>query len=202
MPLYRFADKIVLFIHIPKTGGSSVEKVLRMAGGIQALVSSDYRRFGTCNPQHFHAEMLERIAPPSFYDYSFVVARNPVDRIISEYKMRKSSNPDLPPFGIWLGNVFARFETNRFALDNHLRPQVDFVTRQCEVFRFEDGISSICKTVLQRAGIVFDFGAMPHERKSANISVEPSDEDIERIAAFYQADFHEFGYTVERPVAA
>ena len=91
MPLYRFHNRLVLFVHIPKTGGTSVEHYLRELGQ-SAFVHGRKIPGLSMTPQHFHARIYQRILPPSFYDYAFCIVRNPLDRLVSEFKMRRDAD--------------------------------------------------------------------------------------------------------------
>lgn len=79
MPLHRIGDKIVLFVHIPKTGGSTMEAWLHDLGP-RALRYPKKGEGLLTPPQHFHAALLERIVPPEFYDDAFCIVRDPLDR--------------------------------------------------------------------------------------------------------------------------
>ena len=37
MPIYRHVDKLIHLVHVPKTGGSTVEEVVKAAGAMQAM---------------------------------------------------------------------------------------------------------------------------------------------------------------------
>jgi hypothetical protein len=84
MPLYRINGKIILFIHIPKTGGTSIERALQEEGP-EALFNSNRIAGLQCPPQHFHGDILSNIIGDGFIDYAFCVVRNPIDRIVSEF---------------------------------------------------------------------------------------------------------------------
>jgi len=74
MPLFKINSRIIFFVHIPKTGGTSVENTLARVGEI----SMHRKPFPDwVPPQHWHAEIYETVIPKDFYDYGFLVCRNP-----------------------------------------------------------------------------------------------------------------------------
>lgn len=68
MPIYIKDNLEILFIHIPKCAGTSIEKVLRASTSFEYLFSKN-KIDRICTPQHFHADILSNIAGekiPSF----------------------------------------------------------------------------------------------------------------------------------------
>lgn len=89
MPLY-LKHKFV-FIHIPKTGGSSIEKVLEDAGDTTLLYNNGANP-GVLNghsPQHStYRELVDlKLIPNDFTVFS--VVRNPYDRFMSDYNFHQ-----------------------------------------------------------------------------------------------------------------
>ena len=76
-------NKRCIFIHIPKTGGTTIEHFLREKGKNQL----DY--IGVINNrsmQHYKASELKLKIPEYFYKYyKFSIVRNPYERLLSEY---------------------------------------------------------------------------------------------------------------------
>ena len=87
-----------------------------------------------------HASVYQRLIPRAFYNYGFTVVRNPYTRLVSEYHWRCEINRLDKPFGDWLATELETAAKNPHHLDNHLRPQVDFLLDDIDVFRFEDGL--------------------------------------------------------------
>ena len=90
MPVAVVNGRSVLFVHIPKTGGSSVERYLSRHGSV--LLQGNGRDAGLrCSAQHLHAEALASIDAADGHDWSFTIVRHPVARLVSEYRyqMRK-----------------------------------------------------------------------------------------------------------------
>ena len=66
MPVFRRDERAVLFVHVPKAGGSSLERLFAKSGwttgyrdpkgGVGSMNS--VRR---CSPQHMHRPMLEQV---------------------------------------------------------------------------------------------------------------------------------------------
>ncbi|MEM6391156.1 MAG: hypothetical protein AAF825_15040, partial [Pseudomonadota bacterium] len=82
MPLARIGDKILFFAHIPKTGGTTVEAYLAKKGAI-ALRSKNRFGWAATSPQHMHAEVHIPFVPDAFFDVSFAVLRDPINRLRS-----------------------------------------------------------------------------------------------------------------------
>lgn len=186
MPLYRHADRLLLLIHIPKTGGSTVEEVLRRRGAKQALKARPRPEFATTTPQHMHWDLLRAWVPPSFYDQSVAVVRNPYTRLVSEYRWRSdlhragqqnrlatattlsaASLTPMPNFRRWVQRQFKDYAQRPSLLDNHIRPQVDFVGPDCQTFRLEDGLETAIRSCLTYLNMPLNNLRIHRARKSA-----------------------------------
>jgi hypothetical protein len=194
----------VLFVHVPKTGGTSVERLFIEAGFERGLFATrDFE--GPCSPQHYDAALLRERLALSDFDLVFTVVRHPLDRLLSEYNFRmnvRQRQKQLPPveFPEWLQQVMRRYKHNPYVQDNHLRPQSEFITERCIVLRYEAGLApAMAKLVatsplLQFAG---DFGPMPRRQTTKeqfvtrdNVAVG----DLAQIRNWYARDFDELGY--------
>lgn len=142
MPVMIKGDETVLFVHIPKTGGSSF---------IQSMVDRGWREelsirglhpgrlhFMYCSPQHMHAELLLRLVRPEAFDHIVTLVRDPLARLQSEYAwQRRQEMTDLDP-EVWINYVLTEFWNNPFIYDNHIRPQHEFLIEGSKVFKLED----------------------------------------------------------------
>lgn len=195
MGLYRFESKILFFVHIPKTGGTSLEAVFREMGAKEALIHNKTYGYSKCTPQHMHADIYTNFVDSSFYDYAFAVCRHPVDRIVSEFRMRQKGLPVGTTFSEWLTTTLERYERNKYIYDNHIRPQVDFITENLDVFKLEDGLAQPIERVADLTGAPKPE-SVPTKRKSSRGNVRISDTDLEIIQNLYRRDFERFDYTI------
>ncbi len=189
MPLFRIADRMIFFVHIPKTGGTSVESFLSGAGRMALHYDRRISGLGV-TPQHFHANIYQKIIPEGFYDYSFCIVRNPFDRLVSEYAMRDTDDYS---FDDWVKFIFSEYHRDAFVHDNHIRPQIDFIVKGIEIFRFEDGIKDILNRLATKLSLtppIVDF----HERKSLPTQVKPAETTLRLIEEFYAEDLQAFDY--------
>ena len=202
MPLLRVNKKNVLFVHIPKTGGETVEHYLRQVARIGFFHSNSRQRLFDCTPQHFDNEIYRVLFPAGFVDYSFAFVRHPVDRIISEYKMRIGSrfqqNKPVLTFSQWLEKSVKLLQEVPRYLDNHLTPQSKFLNPKTKLFFFESGIELNLRQVGKDIGVEFNFSEIIHRQKSfegAKLIVK--DSDLNTIKSIYSEDFLKFGYRLE-----
>ena len=193
MPLFRFGARLVLFVHIPKTGGTSIETMLRSMGGIEAMRHGRIMPGMPCTPQHFHAELLEPLFPPGFADLSFAIVRNPFDRLVSEYRMRVLGRGRDEGFDDWVDRSFARHAKDPFASDNHFRPQHEFIFRGVRVYRYEDDPFGRIAADLGGLGLPAP-SSIPWERRSPAAPLTMSGATTDRIRSFYAEDFARFDY--------
>lgn len=199
MPLYRVADKILLFVHIPKTGGSTVEEVIKKAGAAEALKYHKRLGYSAATPQHMHWELLRSWIKDGFYDYAIGIVRDPYARLISEYRWRQAlTDEELPPFDTWVNHHFDRYAKHPFELDNHIRPQSDFISKKVEVFKLEDGLDRPIQTALEKLGLPFDGVKIHHARKSEHSALAISEQTLDRVRSLYSSDFKAFDYNPDK----
>ncbi len=109
MPLARLGGQVLFFAHVPKTGGTSIEAYLRAQGAALALHGAG-EGWSRVPLQHLHRAAWEEIVAPGAWDAGFVVLRDPLARLISEFRMRvEPMRPKLRPAGL------ARMALNRAA---------------------------------------------------------------------------------------
>ncbi|PJI92672.1 sulfotransferase family protein [Yoonia maricola] len=198
MPAFRFRDKLILFIHIPKAGGTSIKSWMSEHAA-ESLYMKHRSEMFPLVPQHFHAELLDELFAPAFFDYSFCVTRNPYSRALSEYNYRitrprlKNKLLPKPSFESWLQKSFARYKKDPYIFSNHLRPQHMFPIAETEVFRLEDGLEPLQERLAMMTGIGF-AADLPHKNPSQKSVTAISDEAAAQIRAFYADDFKRFDY--------
>jgi len=203
MPAYRINGKNVLFIHVPKTGGTTVERYL----GTHSATSMHNEGVKLLRPvrgsllnlslpmQHFHAALLEGMFGNGFFDYAFMIVREPLDRMKSEYRHSRALwRPDAwLPFGTWIAWTLNAAKVAPSLHNNHHRPQVDFRCFDAEVFRFEDGMETIVARVAERLGLPKPE-EIPHMKRWKEVKIKVSKASEARVRRFYAADYEAFGY--------
>ena len=142
MPFFETGGKRYLFIHIPKTGGSSIEDWLSKVATM--IFFDPYpKRITAVSPQHFPIKDIRRLFGVDWWDWSFTIVRNPYDRLESEYFYQVSLNKKIPEFNRWVEESLDIFRDDPFYLDNHLRTQRYFIDNTVNYFRFEDGLDAV-----------------------------------------------------------
>ena len=207
MPIFTRGDRAVLFVHVPKTGGTTLEKMMVGAGwevGFRATPRTHpaQARLHRVSPQHYHADLLAQTLRLDRFDTTFLVTRDPLARFRSEYAMRNKRHPEAGAAGHveeWSRSIARRARRNPSVLDNHVRPQHEFVLPGARVFRLEDGMGSIVRALNDDAGLGLSVDVPQHllsgkdgRIASRDVQVTPA---VERwVRDFYARDYDLLGY--------
>lgn len=201
MPILFPNGKIIFFVHVPKTGGSSVEDyMIRRFGPMSMLDKHKHKRVrgtGLISPiTHLSAVDLEQIVPPNC-DLCFAVVRDPLKRMVSEYRWQSGgSRMSRREFSTWLRVMIAAARVEPRVYDNHIRPQDQMVPAGAEVFRLEEGFDGIIARLDEVTGTTAPEVAMGHQknRQKDAAPVRIFREDAALVADYYAADYARFGY--------
>lgn len=202
-----------IFIHIPKTGGSSIEAVIwpdrrsRTPDQLWMGFIDAYRnKYQTGGLQHLLAAQIEQEVGPHVFDryYRFSFIRNPWDKAVSQFIFMKRRQ-DLrdfigmrrdAPFVDYLERISRHKhvqweEQTRFLMDGNGKLLVHFVGR------FET-LAADAEAVFNRLGLV--GAALPHANASQR---EPyhayyDTECRQRVEELYRSDIERFGYRYEK----
>lgn len=182
-----------IFVHIPKTAGTSIEQCLKDSNDVDQIVGG-----------HTTCQALIHYKKTEFCNmFSFAIVRNPYDRLLSAYKyMLKMETNDI------LGNEpikeckdFKDFVMNYLTPETisnmHLRPQYEFVTYNGEICvdywgKYEQ-LDSVWKVICKK---IKKEIKLPWLNKSNS---EPyysfyDDEMREKVKRLYLKDFLYFKY--------
>lgn len=207
--MFRKDDRSVLFAHIPKTGGSAVEKTFAGSGWAVSYLDGKVgpgtvNHVRKCTPQHMHAEMLETVFRLDRFDAIFAIVRDPIARYRSEYLWRRRKLDEIPlaPERVerWSLAEFGKYDAWPFMWDNHLRPQVEFLLPEMMVFHFEDGLEAALRTLDSRHGLGLSVDApAPRVRTGETFGHRSTEVPItktleRRLREFYADDFRRLGY--------
>jgi len=194
MPVFTIENKRYTFIHIPKTGGSSIEAWLSSLGPMFFYSGNVVPSFLKCTPQHFTIDYLTLLDPtPS--DAMFCIVRDPYQRAESEYHFRTAGQrPAMrPDYSTWMIQQINRYKTQKHHLDNHFLPQSHFVNEKVSRFRFESGFDTIFSEVSQLLNLP-QPSSIPHINKSEASELCWSNELLDLFNSTYKNDFELFGY--------
>lgn len=204
MPFVCFGAKAILYLHVPKTGGGTIEAWLRTLGplhfhtvGLPAALR--------CTPQHLRMCDFRELFGDGFFHHVFMTVRNPYTRIVSEYRMRAVLAKQgfwqaWPTFSQWLETHLDLAAKDPFILDNHLRPQWHFLGSGVEVMKFEMGLPAIVARMANVIGVE-PPSTLPHVHRTADQGPEVRFDRVDRLRVreFYARDFEEFGYDPDDP---
>ena len=201
MPYYKNIN--TLLIHIPKTGGTSLEEYLQtkspqtlFSGYTNDIMPEEHLRNISLQHQFFSDIWRYRnILQIDFTNIKIItIVRNPYDRIISDLLylnlIKHTTHPDK------ISSIIKKY-IQRTDLDNHNVPQYKFICdskgnlsknmAQIKIFKTE----TLTKE-LQEYGFIDYKG----KNTAANYIQYLNKDSIKLINNFYQVDFLIFGYTM------
>jgi len=177
-------EEKLIFVHIPKTGGTSINSMLGFPGDNKPELL-----FGTPTAlQHLTLDQIKTKIPKEQYtNYKkFTIVRNPYDRAVSEFcwlKKHNTINQEVT-FKVFCKNL------DSLCSPKHSIPQHCFVNNDIDfILRFED-INSEIKKVLPNK-------TLPHKQRSRSNSDYKKfycDETKRIIYDKYKKDFEVFNY--------
>lgn len=188
----------IIFIHIPKTGGTSIEMKLKLRGK-----NNGYGVVNNIARQHYRwHQYIQHLGIQRFNKYyKFAICRHPYSRFLSEYYWC-----EIPGVGYRHGQNFSNFldyvekivKSEQFQLTkyhDHFIPQWRFVfddrgrSKINKVFRFES-FNEIDNFLEEKYGVIGN----EHQKKNNNKKYVLSLSDRKRIYTMYRRDFELFEY--------
>lgn len=176
-----------IFIHINKTGGSSVEKALE--------IPFDHRTA---------LERMRKMGRKKWNKkFTFTVVRNPWDKVVSHYHYRVDTNQtnlgDNPiGFNEWVRLTYGKQDPQYYNNPQMFMPQIDWISDETgevlvdEIIRFEN-LDEEFNVILKKLG---RKALLPHVKKSKRGSYrdyyEP--DTIEIVRNWFARDIEIFGY--------
>ena len=207
MPYFHNDIVNLLFLHIPKTGGTSLQRYFRNKYNIwlnkQSLYTyKRYDFFNNISFQHQTYQSLKRNNEIFKIDFNnlkiITIVRNPYYRIISDLLNNKFINADTTPDDVYsflVNDYFLDF----YGGDNHRIPQYTFLLDEKEEFLKN---ITILKTETLMNGMkdlgYCDFDNKEYFLNSSNINKNYMDflnnDSIKLINEYYEKDFKYFNY--------
>lgn len=150
MPVFTKSKERILFVHIPKTGGSSIEQYFRYHGWVET-----HRKGGGVKAIHATWREYEKWGD---FDYRFTVIRDPLERFRSSIlHLSEDISAQLKIFRYFgtgpnwdineqrLEEFIGIINKKPEWLGNHVRPQSDFLktNEKVKIFRYPESMTEI-----------------------------------------------------------
>ncbi|AMK10068.1 MAG: sulfotransferase family 2 domain-containing protein [Pseudodesulfovibrio sp.] len=203
MPVFIKDNMYVLYLHVPKTGGSTIVSFFKRNGfDIKYLDTGEpgtINKVTHCSPQHLHCADLARIFDFSKFSFIFTTVRNPMNRMKSEYLMRNRGRVKMG-FDDWVDDTLKKYGENNYLFDNHIRPQSAYYLESAIIYRQEDRYDDVwAEDIAERIGfpLIARVQSSLVRKKIDNVTVDdvvPEPSTADRIREFYKEDFALFEY--------
>ena len=187
----------LLFVHVPKTGGSSVEQLLD-----QRLADST-----PMSPRHAPLHNALKRSPELAGYWTFGFVRNPWARMVSWWSMvsqRPEDHPQMATNELWQDVRAHAADFEQFVLEapeRHLRlrrPQVDYLTqrggRHADFIGRTETLAADVRAMLARFELA--GGEVPHENASEHADYREyyTAKSRQHVAELFRSDIAAFGY--------
>lgn len=202
MPYFKKIN--TLFIHIPKTGGTSVENYFYSKYNIKKTFSTLFStlQFTINNHSFQHSTYLELFNNKEYLEIDFdnikifTIVRRPYDRIISDLFFFNLIHCDMTQEQIF-NQIKFFIESNKFEYDNHKMEQYKYLLNAAGIIDHKIHIMKIenLKDCMKNFGFEdFAFSENVTHRNKINYVDLLNNESIQLINKFYEKDFEYFNY--------
>ena len=202
MPLIQ--EHKAIFLHIPKTGGTSVERFFKVTGDNKDNlwmnrnynIIKDAKKI-TSAPQHYPLSIVHEKRPDVCDWFTFTIIRHPYQRILSEYFWRNNRGDNRGKFR-FIEDDFNDWLNNKLKFVNdHSMPQSWFIDKRCHlILRQEKLKEEIEKYLFPILKINRQFIQINNQtlNKYYPNQEELSQETKDNIYMKYMDDFKRFGF--------
>jgi len=192
--IFTINNKKILFIHIPKTAGTTIENFFlkHMDKNVSWPEYYPDLLYGYHDNLHYqHLTMDEifnklKISKLDNFDFIFCIARNPYDRFISECNWSNQSPSEL---------IMKFKENNLFC---HYKLQIDFIKgyeKNIKIYKYEDGIKNIIDDIINICKLNIDNNLKNHNKVIRKYNKDHlSIKLINEIKNICHEDFNYFNY--------
>ena len=196
-------QKPLLFIHIPKTGGTYVEDEFKKANynvgrhDINEKLKNEFK----CPFWHTPSKKNKKI---NFKEYiTFTVVRNPYERILSEYNWSKF--PRYKTFDVSrsteLNDFVSNLNTSQIIEDGecHLVPQAEYLTdsygNKVKHIIHQEKLTEELNKFIEKYKLNITLSNKKTNEKNRNHTVDELTETSKKyIQTYFKKDFEELGY--------
>lgn len=216
MPIFSKGKVNLLFLHIPKSAGSTVERIAGDLGWEESFSihgkSLEEIKYCKASLQHLHVKPLESILYFEQFDSIFTIVRNPFSRFKSEYYWQRYQGITALSVDDWVFETFEKYLKNSYIYDNHIRPQVEFIPEspRFQAFKLEEGgVDSVRELFLNFANQPISrklyanwlpslFRQNRQEKRSLKVPEieERFNRHYDRIVEFYNQDYSALAYKI------
>ena len=191
---YPNPTKRFLFVHIPRTAGRFLEENILNHGFEPEQVI--WKSVDGIEIAHFHAELYQK----HFDDLSniphFAIVRNPIDRFIScSIFLKRMYGDDIHEAmedPIMFHSMLENFPLTEAV--NWFRPQMDFITDDTNIWKFEDGFGSDFDEWLSEVlGVEYKTKDVPYEKLAYGETkkLKKTAKLVNNITALYRKDIEQ-----------
>lgn len=193
-----------IFIHVPKTGGSSIRHLLNITPASNVFLENSNKIAIKHNNklfalQHCPAHLIQAFYPEYFsayYKFSFV--RHPYNRVLSEYEWvyRKTESENLGTLqhfdrfikNYYLDETLGRICSQKYLLYYNNKLMVD------DVFKFENYDADIVKLKTRLDINTNEYFWLNKSKSKLDKNLLLTEENKNIIHNIYKEDFDTFGY--------
>ena len=199
MPTYRQTvvtypnpTKRFLFVHIPRTAGRFLEENFKENGFEAEQIL--WKSVDGIEVAHFHNELYLKHFDDLGSIPHFTIVRNPVDRFMScsifLTRMYGDDIQEAMEDPMMFGSMLQNFPLTQAV--NWFRPQIDFLTDDTNIWKFEDGFGSdFDEWVSEIVGVEYTTKDVPYEKLAYGETkkLEKTDKLVNNIMSLYRKDY-------------
>ena len=201
MPTYRQTvvtypnpTKRFLFVHIPRTAGRFLEENFKENGFEPAQIL--WKSVEGIEIAHFHNELYQKHFDDLGSIPHFTIVRNPIDRFMScsifLTRMYGDDIQEMMEDPMMFSSMLENFPLTQAV--NWFRPQMDFITDDTNIWKFEDGFGSDFDEWLSEIlGVEYKTKDVPYNELSTNETkkLEKTAKLVNNITGLYRKDIEQ-----------